>query len=158
MATDYLSQLLSQDQPQKKKKRAFISFDFDNDEQLRNVLNAQSKNEDSPFYFEDWSVKDPFPQSTWESDVKTKIKQCDFVVVIIGKSTHRCSGVLEEVRMANEERLPSFGIYDQNSISRRLDGSTYVYVPEGLGTRHFMWTWPNLTSAINNLTNYYPQV
>lgn len=155
---DYLSQLLSQYQPQKKKKRAFISFDFDNDEQLRNALNAQSKNEDSPFYFEDWSVKDPFPQSTWKSDVKTKIKQCDFVIIIIGKNAHKCSGVLEEIRIANEEWLPSFGIYDQNSIYRRYDGSTYVYVPEGLRTRHFTWTWPNLTSAINNLSNYYPQV
>lgn len=155
---DYLSQLLSQYQPQKKKKRAFISFDFDNDEQLRNALNAQSKNENSPFYFEDWSVKDPFPQSTWKSDVKTKIKKCDFVIVIIGKNAYKCNGVLEEIKIANEEWLPSFGIYDQNSIYRRYDGSTYVYVPERLGTRHFTWTWPDLTSAINNLSNYYPQV
>lgn len=155
--TDYLSQLLSQYQPQKK-KRAFISFDFDNDEQLKNALNAQSKNEGSPFYFEDWSVKDPFPQSTWKSDVKTKIKQCDFVIIIIGKNAHKCSGVLEEIKIANEEWLPSFGIYDQGSVYRRYDGSTYVYVPEGLGTRHFTWTWPNLTAAINNLSNYYPQV
>ena len=132
-----------------KKKRAFISFDFTNDEQLRNALNAQSKNPKSPFYFEDWSVKEPFPQGTWKSDVRTKIKQCDFMIVIISANAYRCSGVLEEIKIANEEYIPCFGIYEQ--------GKEY-YVPQGLGKRYIPWTWDYLVWAINNLNNYHLQI
>jgi len=145
--TDYLSQYLFQGNQQKKKKRAFISFDFDNDIQLKNLLSGQAKNSDTPFIFDDWSVKEPFPQSTWKSDVRTKIKQCDFLMVLIGQNTYQCSGVLEEIKIANEENIPTFGIYEQNKI---------YYVPEGLNKRFIAWTWPNITTAINNLSIYLP--
>lgn len=130
-----------------KKKRAFISFDFDNDEQLKNLLSGQAKLNDSPFFFDDWSVKEPFPQSTWKSDARTKIKQCDFMIVLIGLNTYECSGVLEEIKMADEEYLPTFGIFEQ--------GKKY-YVPAGLEKRFIAWTWDNITWAINNLNSYLP--
>lgn len=41
------------------KKRAFISFDFEHDEDLRNLLVGQSKNPDSPFEIRDCSIKKP---------------------------------------------------------------------------------------------------
>ena len=109
--TDFFSQYFPQAYQQNNKKRAFISFDFDNDENLKNLLSGQAKNSDSPFFFDDWSVKEPFPQTTWKSDVRTKIKQCDFVIVLIGAHTSQCTGVLEEIKIANEESLPAFGIY-----------------------------------------------
>lgn len=146
---DYLSQLLSQYQPTKNKKRAFISFDFDNDIQLKNLLSGQAKNPDTPFFYDDWSVKDPFPQSTWKSDVRTKIKQCDFMMVLIGQNTYQCSGVLEEIRITNEESIPTFGVYKQ--------GMRY-YVPKGLGKRFIEWTWSNITAAVNNLNIYLPSI
>jgi hypothetical protein len=145
--TDYLSQFLFQGNQQNQKKRSFISFDYEHDEGLKNALNAQSKNPNSPFYFEDWSVKEPFPQSTWQSDVRTKIKQCNFMIVIIGASTHQASGVLTEIKIANEENIPCFGIYEQ--------GKNY-YVPNGLDKRFVPWTWDYIVWAINNLKNYYP--
>ena len=37
-------------------KRAFISFDFDHDEELRDTLIGQAKNPDSPLNIADWSV------------------------------------------------------------------------------------------------------
>lgn len=154
---DYLSQLLSQYQTAKNKKRAFISFDFDNDIQLKNLLSGQAKNPDTPFFYDDWSVKDPFPQSTWKSDVRTKIKQCDFMMVLIGTNTHRCSGVVEEIKIANEENIPSFGIYNQNVVFYQ-NGQPYINVPQGLGKRYIEWTWPNITTAINNLNSYLPQI
>lgn len=40
------------------KTRVFTAFDFDNDEDLRNLLVGQSKNSDSPFELADWSVKE----------------------------------------------------------------------------------------------------
>lgn len=38
------------------KKRAFISFDFDHGEELRNALVGQAKNPDSPLNIAGWSV------------------------------------------------------------------------------------------------------
>ena len=41
-------------------KRVFISFDYDHDEDLRNLLAGQAKHPDTPFEICNWSVKDPF--------------------------------------------------------------------------------------------------
>ena len=40
------------------KKRAFISFDYDNDVDLKNLLVGQAKNDDSPFEIIDLSIKE----------------------------------------------------------------------------------------------------
>ena len=47
-------------------KKVFISFDFDNDQFLRDSLIGQAKLPDSPFEIEDWSVKEPWNQSDWK--------------------------------------------------------------------------------------------
>ena len=55
------------------KVRTFISFDFDHDEDLRNLLVGQSKNEDSPFEIADWSLKEPL-DGNWKEKIKPRIK------------------------------------------------------------------------------------
>ncbi len=40
--------------------RAFVSFDYDNDSSLRDLLIGQSKHSDTNFELHDWSVKEPF--------------------------------------------------------------------------------------------------
>ena len=52
------------------KKRAFISFDFDNDESLRTLLVGQAKNPDSPFDISDWSLKEAYD---WRLERKDSI-------------------------------------------------------------------------------------
>ena len=47
-------------------KRAFISFDFDHDEELRDALIGQARNSESPFRIADWSVREPF-DTNWKS-------------------------------------------------------------------------------------------
>ena len=39
------------------KKRTFISFDYDHDSDLKNLLVGQARNEDSPFEITDMSIK-----------------------------------------------------------------------------------------------------
>lgn len=43
------------------KKKVFISFDFDNDLKLKNLLAGQAKLSDSPFEISDWSLKEAAP-------------------------------------------------------------------------------------------------
>jgi len=64
-------------------KRAFISFDFDHDEDLRNLLVGQARNPDSPFSIQDWSVKEPF-SGNWKARVRERIRRTDFTPAPIG--------------------------------------------------------------------------
>jgi hypothetical protein len=65
--------------------RVFISFDFDNDQFLRDALIGQCKNEGTPFDMEDWSVKEPWDQGKWKQMCLIKIKKCDLVIVMVKK-------------------------------------------------------------------------
>ena len=49
--------------------RAFISFDFDHNQTDKNLFVGQIKNSRTPFSAQDWSSKEPLPQSTWEKDL-----------------------------------------------------------------------------------------
>ena len=69
------------------KKRAFTSFDFDHDENLRNLLIGQAKNPDSPFDLVDYSVKEPMT-GNWKEKVRTRIKGVDLGIVVCGEYTH----------------------------------------------------------------------
>ena len=47
-------------------KRAFFSFDFDEDQSLKNHMVGQMKLPTSPFNGADWSMKEAAPQRNWE--------------------------------------------------------------------------------------------
>ena len=48
------------------KKRVFISFDYDHDLDLKNLLVGQAKNEDSPFEIADFSIKEAISEDLEE--------------------------------------------------------------------------------------------
>jgi len=50
-----------------RKRRVFVSFDFDNDRTLREFIVGQARLPDSPFVIEDWSLKEAAPQVSWET-------------------------------------------------------------------------------------------
>ena len=120
-------------------KRAFISFDFDNDQFLRDSIIGQSRHTDTPFEIADWSVKEPFPQQSWEQRVYDKIAKCDLVIVMVGPYTYRCEGVLKEIQMAINAGIPHFGIHGYANKS--------CPVPAGLD-KAYRWTWDNVKSLI----------
>ena len=68
------------------KKRAFISFDFDHGEELRNALVGQAKNPDSPLNIAGWSVQEPFT-GNWKKKVRDLA--CDPKLIRYGGD---CSG------------------------------------------------------------------
>ena len=88
-------------------KRAFISFDFDHDEELRDALLAQARNPASPFHIADWSVLEPF-DSRWREKVRRLIREADLTIVICGEHTHSAKGVAAEVTITQEEGKPYF--------------------------------------------------
>ena len=84
------------------KKRVFTGFDFDHDEDLRNLLVGQSKNTDSPFELADWSVKEPMT-GDWKAKVRKRIKSVDQVIIICGQHTDTATGVSAELSISKEE-------------------------------------------------------
>lgn len=90
---------------QKTKTRVFISFDYDHDSDLKNLLVGQAKNEDSPFEITDMSVKEEL-SGDWKEKVRQRIKKVDQVIVICGEYTDTASGVSAEVRITQEEEKP----------------------------------------------------
>ena len=82
-------------------KRAFISFDFDHDEDLRNLLVGQSKNPDSPFEITDRSLTEPLT-GDWKEKVRRRMDNVDLVIVICGEYTDTARGVAAELAIARE--------------------------------------------------------
>lgn len=52
------------------KTPVFISFDYDHDARLKDFLVGHGNNDDSPFFIEDWSIKEP--TEGWKSDAKNR--------------------------------------------------------------------------------------
>ncbi len=121
-------------------KRAFISFDYDNDFFLKEALVGQSRHPDSPFNIADHSIKEP--SSDWREKARLRIRRCDIVIVICGQHTSRASGVAEEIEIAREERVPYIllaGHSDQPvTPPRSARESDKIY----------QWTWSNLRLLI----------
>ena len=118
------------------KKKAFISFDFD-DQGLHHWAGPQSG---LPFDVVDASSKEAAPMKTWEDKARAAIKRSDIVIVMVGPNTNRAPGVLKkEVKMAREE-----GVKIVQVIGYR-DGN-YTPVPDA--GRLYSWNWDNLKKLL----------
>ena len=123
------------------KKKVFISFDYDHDKGLKDLLVGQSENPDSPFEIADWSVKEPL-SGDWQAKVREKMKKVDIVVVMCGKHTDTATGVNAEVRIAQEESLPYFLLAGPKDSGNKK--------PKAAKDKDklYKWTWPNLKELI----------
>jgi len=122
------------------KTPVFVSFDYDHDNDCKNLLIGQAKNEDSPFEIEDWSIKEA--SSDWKSKARTRIKRVDQVIVICGEYTDSATGVNAEIEIARDESKPYF------LLNGRPNGS-YAKPTASLTTdKVYKWNWENLKKLI----------
>jgi hypothetical protein len=120
-------------------KKVFISFDFDNNQDLKNLLVGQAKNPDSPFKISDWSLKESAPELDWVNKAEAKIKNVDIVVVITGTYTYRASGVLKEIALARKYNKKVVQIKPQVTNPYRVVDAGVLYD----------WTWENLKKLLS---------
>jgi len=123
------------------KKRVFTGFDFDHDEDLRNLMVGQSKKTDSPFELADWSVKAPMT-GDWKEKVRTRIRSTDQVIIICGEHTDTATGVSTELSIAQEEKKPYFLLYGRSSKTCKKPKSAKS------ADKMYKWTWDNLKKLI----------
>lgn len=123
------------------KQRVFISFDYDHDESLKNLLVGQAKNEDSPFYLADWSIKEHIDDN-WKAKARARIRAVDVVCVICGEHTDSATGVSAELRIAQEEKTPYFLLqgYSNKPCKRPTAASS--------GDKLYTWSWENLKKLV----------
>lgn len=123
-------------------KSAFISFDFDHDEELRGNLVAQAKNPESPFSITDWSVQEPITEN-WRKDVRDRIRRADLTIVICGEHTHDAAGVAAEVTIAREEGKPYFLLKGRRNKTCTKPKTALK------DDKIYKWKWKNLKLLID---------
>jgi len=118
----------------------FISFDYDHDEDLKNLLVGQSRNLDSPFEISDWSVKLASPN--WEADARRRIRRATVVAVICGHHTDTATGVSKEIRIAREESTSYFLLGGRRAGTNKKPSAALTT------DKMYEWTWPNLKKLV----------
>ena len=124
------------------RRRVFISFDFDHDEELRDALVAQAKNPGSPFEIVDYSVREPF-ESKWRDRVRSRIRKTDLTIVICGEHTHTAKGVAAELTITREEGKAYFLLRGRPGKTCTKPATTYRSDPI------HKWTWEALTKLLD---------
>ena len=120
------------------KTPVYISFDFDNDRELKDFIIGQSKNPDSPFSVIDHSIKQAV-SGDWVADAERRIKRSDVVLVMVGHQTHSAQGVKKEVtlgRKHSKKIVQVIGYKDTNPI------------PVANAGRLYRWNWDNLKKIL----------
>ena len=123
------------------KPRIFISFDFDHDEDLQNLLVGQSKNDDSPFEITDWSLKEPL-EGDWKEKIKPRIRSCHQMIVVCGEHTDNTPGINHEITVAQDEDKPYFLLYGRSDKDCKKPSAAKS------SDKMYNWTWNNLKNLI----------
>ena len=122
------------------KTKVFISYDFDNDKTLYEFMIGQAKLPDSPFEVSDHSLKEAAPERDWETKARAAINRADKFIVMLGPKTASASGVLKEVKMADELGKSKFQVIGYKN------GSSSWAVPNA--GRTYSWDWDNLKKLL----------
>lgn len=122
------------------KSRVFISYDFDNDLALYNLMVGQAKLSDSPFEISNHSLKEAAPEKDWEIKAHAAISRADKFVVMLGSRTRYASGVKKEVAMAKKLGKARFQIIGYTNGSRE-----WAILDAGVT---YSWNWPNLKKLL----------
>jgi len=124
------------------KVKVFISFDYDNDKDLKTMLVGQAKNDDTPFDITDFSVKEEL-SGDWKEKVRQRIKKVEQMIVICGEHTDTASGVNAEVLIAQEEKIPYFLLWGRSDKNCEKPKNAKIT------DKIYKWTWDNLKALIN---------
>ena len=120
------------------KKIVFVAFAME-DERQRDFLKGQSLHPRTPYEFIDLSVKEAY-ETDWKEKVRTRIRRCHGVIVLVSKSSPQSTGQKWEITCAKEEGKKIIGVWayagDQTEIA---------------GGRTVAWGDANIAAFIDSL-------
>ncbi|MGH4028704.1 TIR domain-containing protein [Actinomycetota bacterium Odt1-20B] len=117
-------------------KRVFVSFDYDYDKALKDLLVGQARHPDSPFEIHDWSIKEASPD--WKDKARARIRRSDIVIVVCGEHTNTAVGVAIELSMAQEEGIAYFLLNGYSDKTGKKPGTAKPT------DKVYRWTWEHL--------------
>lgn len=121
------------------KTRVFVSFDFDHDRRLRDMVIGQAKLADSPFHVANWALKEAKPVSTWKLEAERRIARSEVVLVMVGPYTYRAPGVIAEIAIARRLGVPVRQVIGYKDAHPRR-------VPDA--GRLYRWSWPVMKTLL----------
>ena len=123
-------------------KKIFISFDYDNDKDIRGSLKEQLESRSFGFHVQDFSLTTPIDEK-WKRNVRLIIKQCDFVIFLCGRNTGDAKGVSAEWTIAKEENVKYFLLKGRKKygVQRPHDASKSEIIHK--------WSIKNLKKLLN---------
>ena len=89
--------------------RIFVSFEFDQDNNLKNSFFRQAR-EQSRHRVRNCSLNQAYPDEAWKNKAREAIRECDIVLVLVGQNTHNAPGVLVETDMARSMNKPTIQV------------------------------------------------
>ena len=97
------------------KVHIFVSFDTGHDGELYELLLSQSRIQSSNFAVIGGSERS-MATEVWSERVRRRIREADQVIVICGEHTDASTGVIAELRLAQEEQKPYFLLWGRREI------------------------------------------
>jgi hypothetical protein len=110
----------------------FASFDLEHDEDLYELLVAQSRTPSSGFAVLGGSKRSTTPYLATES-ARRQIREADQVIVLCGEHTEVSAPVRDELLVAQEERTPYFLLWGRRD--------SMCTKPHGAKTAEGMYSW-----------------
>jgi hypothetical protein len=109
------------------KKTIFISYDYDNDKNYKNLLVAWDKNSDFDFGFNDQSADvsiDSTDSATIKRAISAKINNATYFLCLVGEKTNKSKWVKWEISKAVElkKKLVAVKINSTNETPSELLG------------------------------------
>ena len=124
------------------KKKIFISFDYENDKDVKGCLEYQLKSDIVSVAVSDKSINKPIDEK-WKEEARRRISGCNFVIFICGKKTSEAAGVSAEMSIARELKKPYFLLCGRKKgVVKKPHGSLK-------NDKVYKWTSDNLKILLN---------
>lgn len=123
------------------KVNVYISYDFEHDRALRDLLQAQGEEPESPFQMIDSSVEDLFT-AEWVAKIRKRIRHVDQVIFICARNTNLARGVALEYALTREEGKPYFLLQGRENKAMRKPSMALA------SDKVYAWTSDNLRALI----------
>lgn len=108
-------------------RRIFVSYEYNEDKELKNQFLEQARTRDLPIVIEDYSLEEDHRDPRWKQKAIPLIRRCSMMVILIGLNTHNSSGVREEVQIADSLRKPIIQVKRKNQPYGEVEGAGKVY-------------------------------
>ena len=124
-------------------KKIFISFDYENDKDIKGCLQYQLESDVVSVAVSDKSINEAVDEK-WKKEARRRISGCNYVIFLCGEKTSEAAGVSAEMTITHELKKPYFLLCGKKK--------GVVRIPRGSlkNDEVYKWTSENLKLLLNN--------